>query len=97
MASEKKTDYTNESQQNLMRTVQYLATDVTRVMGQKELEEALELSYSKVNFTLHNLRMAGWAEQVADGWRLSPLIVKIAVSVQKGLADTAQRYLGNGG
>ena len=94
MAGDKKTDYTNESQQNLMKIVQYLATDVTRVMGQKEIEEALELSYSKVNFTLHNLRMQGWAEQVADGWRLSPLIVKIAVAAHRGIADTMQRYGG---
>jgi DNA-binding IclR family transcriptional regulator len=94
MAGDKKTDYTNESQQNLMRIVQYLATDVTRVMSQREIEEALELSYSKVNFTLHNLRMQNWTEQVADGWRLSPLIVRIADSVRKGFADTAQRYLG---
>ncbi len=94
MATEKKTDYKIEAQQNLMKIVQYLATDVTRVMSQKEIEEALELSYNKVNFALHNLRIAGWAEQVADGWRLSPLIVRIADSVRKGLADTAARYLG---
>lgn len=94
--ADKKTDYTIVSQQNLMRVVQYLATDVTRVMSQREIEEALELTYNQVSFTLHNLRMAGWAEQVADGWRLSPLIVRIADSVRKGIADTAQRYLGNG-
>lgn len=94
MAKEGKTDYTIEAQQNLMKIVQYLATDVTRVMSQKEIEEALELSYNKVNFALHNLRMQNWAEQVADGWRLSPLIVRIADSVRKGLADTAARYLG---
>ena len=94
MATDKKTDYTNVSQQNLMKIVQYLATDVTRVMGQKEIEEALELSYNQVNFTLHNLRMDGWAEQVADGWRLSPLIVKIAVAAHRGIADTMARYGG---
>jgi DNA-binding IclR family transcriptional regulator len=94
MAPEKKTDYTIEAQQNLMRIVQYLATDVTRVVVQKEIEEALELSYSKVNFALHNLRMQGWSEQVADGWRLCPLIVKIAVAAHKGIADTMARYGG---
>ena len=94
MAKEGKTDYTNVSQQNLMKVVQYLATDVTRVMGQKEVEEALELSYNQVNFTLHNLRIQGWAEQVADGWRLSPLIVKIAVAAHRGIADTMARYGG---
>ncbi len=93
MAKEGKTDYTIEAQQNLMRIVQYLATDVTRVMSQKEIEEALELSYNKVNFALHNLRMQNWAEQVADGWRLSPLISKISIAVQKGITDTAKRYL----
>jgi DNA-binding IclR family transcriptional regulator len=91
---DRKTDYTNESQQNLMKIVQYLATDVTRVMSQKEIEEALELTYNKVNATLHNLRIQGWAEQVADGWRLSPLIVKIAVAAHRGIADTMRRYGG---
>lgn len=94
MAKEKKTDFTNDSQQNLMKIVQYMATDITRVMSVQEIQDALELTYSKVTWTLHNLRMQGWAEQVADGWRLSPLIVRIADSVRKGLADTAQRYLG---
>jgi DNA-binding IclR family transcriptional regulator len=94
VAKERKTDYTNIPQQNLMRIVQYLATDVTRVMSVQEIQDALELSYNKVLWTLHNLRMQGWVEQVADGWRLDPLIVKISDSVRKGFADAASRYLG---
>ena len=94
MAKERKTDYTNESQQNLMKVVQYMATDVTRVMSVQEIMDALELKYNSVTWTLHNLRMQGWAEQVADGWRLSPLIVKIAVAAHRGIADTMARYGG---
>ncbi len=94
MSKERKTDYTNVSQRNLMKIVQYLATDVTRVMSAQEIQDGLSLTYNQVLWTLHNLREEGWAEQVADGWRLSPLIVRIADNVRKGIADTAARYLG---
>lgn len=90
----RKTDYTIEAQQNLIRVVQYLATDVTRHATVGEIEEALDLSYTKVTWTLHNLRERGWAEQNGDGWRLGPGLARIAETVRKGLADSVQRYLG---
>ena len=89
-----KTDYTIEAQQNLIKIVHYLATDVTRHTTAGEIAEALEISKSKTMWTLHNLRERGWTEQSGDGWRLGVGIVKISTAVQKGISDTAQRYLG---
>jgi hypothetical protein len=91
---EKKTDFTNESQQNFAKVAMYLATDVLRPTTMKEIQDALNLSYNKVLGTLHNLRICGWAEQVADGWRLGPRLPRIAEDVRKGISDTVKRYIG---
>ena len=92
---ETKTDYTNESQQNLMRIVEYLATDVFKPTTVQELVDALEgLSYSKASWTLQNLKQRDWAEQIGDTWRLSPRIVRIADSVRANLGETMKRYVG---
>ena len=93
---EKKTDYRNESQQNLMRIVEFLATDIVRPSTVQEIVDALEIPYSKVNWTLHNLLQNGWAEQKANGWRLSPRISRIADSVRTSLDATVRQYLVNG-
>lgn len=89
-----KTDYTIESQQNLIKIVHYLATDVTRHTTIGEIAEALELTKSKVQWTLHNLRERGWVEQSGDGWRLGMSISRIAENVRKAHADSLQKYLG---
>ena len=89
-----KTDYINESQQNLIKIVGYLATDVTRNSTIKDICEALELSYSKVNWTLHNLRERGWVEQNGDGWRLGAGLGQISERIRKSFALAAERYLG---
>ncbi|GAB62684.1 MAG: hypothetical protein DWB56_14745 [Candidatus Jettenia sp.] len=88
-----KTDYKNESQQNLIKIVKYLAKDVFRPVTPQEIIDALGLSKSKATWTLHNLKLGGWAEQVSTGWRLSPELVKIADSVRSTLKDVMQKYL----
>lgn len=94
---EKKTDFTNESQQNLMRIVECLATDVFRPMTTQEISDALGITKSKAYWTLQNLvgdgSRLGWVEQVADGWRLGPRMPKIAELVRKGIADNVKQYL----
>ena len=90
-----KTDFTIESQQNLMKIVHYLAADVTRHSTIGEMAEALELTKSKVQWTLHNMRERGWAEQSGDGWRLGQGIARIAEQVRKAHADSLQKYLGS--
>lgn len=91
---EKKTDYTNETQQNLMRIVEYLATDVFKPTPVKEIADALSITYSKAMWALHNLKSKDWAEQVGDCWRLSPRVVRIADSVRQNLTENNKRYLG---
>jgi hypothetical protein len=93
---EKKTDFTLESQQNLMKIVEYLATDVFRPTTVDEIMTALSITNNKTIWALHNLKFRGWAEQIADGWRLSPRIVRIADAVRANLGETVKRYLGNG-
>ena len=88
-----KTDYFVETQENLMRIVEFLATDVFRPTTVKELCQALEITQNKVVWALYNLRRRDWVEQVGDSWRLSPRIVKIADSVRAGIGQNIQRYL----
>ena len=90
----RKTDFTIEAQQNLIKTVHYLATDVTRHCTIGEISEALALTKNKVQWTLHNLRERGWVEQSGDGWRLGQAIARIAEAIRKAHADSLQRYLG---
>jgi predicted Rossmann fold nucleotide-binding protein DprA/Smf involved in DNA uptake len=91
---EKKTDFESETQQNLMKIVMYLATDVLRPTTMKEIQDALGLTYNKTLWSLQNLKLAGWAEQIADGWRLGPRLPRIAEDVRKGITDTVKRYIG---
>ena len=90
---EKKTDFTNESQQNLMKIVEYLATDVFRSTTAQEICEALGISKSKAYWTLQNLKDAGWVEQIADGWKLGPRLPRIAEKVRKGIEENIKLYL----
>lgn len=91
---EKKTDYTNESQQNLMRIVEYLGADVFRAATTQEICNALNLTKSKGYWTLLNLEIAEWVKQEADGWKLGPRLPKIAEIVRAGIADNVKAFLG---
>jgi len=90
---EGKTDYECETQQNLMRVAEYLATDVTRPTGIKDISAALGMTYNQANWTMHNMRLRGWAEQIGEGWRLSPRLVSIAKAVEAGIGEMVGRYL----
>ncbi|MBI4652233.1 helix-turn-helix transcriptional regulator [Candidatus Desantisbacteria bacterium] len=89
----KKTNYTCETQQNLMKVVEYLALDIWKPQTIDEICKALDLSKNKVNWTLHNLEEKEWTEQVVGGWRISPKIIKIADSVRRGFLDVFPKYL----
>lgn len=86
-------DYKNESQQNLIKIVEYLARDVFKPATTQEIMEALALTKSKAHWTLHNLKIGGWVEQASSGWRLSPELVKIADSVRATLKEVMHKYL----
>lgn len=81
-----------ETQQNLMKIVEYLAVDVFRPSAVTEICNALDITHDKTLRVLHNLSVRGWAEQVAHGWRLSPRIVKIAYLARTNLEDTVKKY-----
>lgn len=83
----------NENHQNLMKIVEYLATDVFRPATEKEICNALDIPERKAIWALYNLASRGWAEQVAGGWRLSPRIVKVAESVRTNFLEAVSRYL----
>lgn len=91
---ERKTDFTNESQQNLMKIVEYLATDVFRATTVQEICEAMCLTKSKAYWTLQNLKDTGWVEQIADGWKLGPRLPRIAEKVRKGIEENVKAFLG---
>jgi hypothetical protein len=91
---EAKTDYANETQQNLMKIVEFLSTDVFRPTTVKEICTALDITINKATWALYNLRMRDWAEQTGDSWRLSPRIVRIADSVRANLGENIKRYVG---
>lgn len=93
--SDRKADYTIDTQQNLMRVVGWLATDVTRFSTVTEVSQALEISVNQTFRTMHNLAERGWVERSGEGWRLGQGITKISEAVRKGLGDTLQRYLGS--
>lgn len=86
-------DYRIEGQQNLMKVIEYLSLDVFNPKMIKEVMAGLNLTKSKVFWTLKNLEAGGWAEQAAEGWRLSPTIVKIARSVEQNFREKLGRYL----
>ena len=88
-----KANYENECQQNLIKVIEYLAKDVFRPVTTQEVMDALGISKNKAHWTLHNLKIGGWAEQIASGWRLSPDLVKIADSVRATLKEVMHRYL----
>ncbi|GAB4485921.1 MAG: hypothetical protein OHK006_12860 [Thermodesulfovibrionales bacterium] len=89
-----KGDYALEAQQNLMRIVEYMETDVLRPISTKDLCIALDLTPNKVTWALYNLRMRGWAEQVGDQWRLGQRVGMIAESVRNAHSESLQKYLG---
>lgn len=89
-----KTDFTLESQQNLMKVVEYLSTDPLRPTTMDEIMKALSITKNKAEWTLHNLKLRGWTEQIANGWRLGPRLPKIAADVKKAIDTTAKKYTG---
>ncbi len=89
--------YVNDNQQALMRVLEYLAQDILIPKTQKEISEALGLSRDVVFRTLWNLQDREWAEECAQGWRISPKLVHIAERLRLALADVLKKYLPEGG
>lgn len=91
--SKEKKQYTNESQQTLIKVVRYLAQDILIPKTLKEIHEALNISRDVAFRTCWNLQGAGWVEEGAYGYRLSPGLTIIADRLRQAVADTLRKYL----
>ena len=89
----KERQYVNDNQQTMMKIIEYLAQDILMPKTQKEIMEAMGISRDVVFRTLWNLQDREWAEECAQGWRISPKLVHIAERLRLALADTLRKYL----
>lgn len=102
MSDDKKTDYTSASQQRLLKLLLTLAGNEFTGLLPSELARSTHSSASNVTRDLHNLKLAGLAEEVPDTngrWRLGPKIVQVAIAhlncrdrAQSRLTELNQRY-----
>jgi DNA-binding IclR family transcriptional regulator len=101
MSSDRKTDYTNEAQQRILRLVVLLAGNEFNGLAPAEIAKAMSVSAAIVTRDLDNLRTAGVADQIPDTgrWRLGPKLVQIGLAFathldkQRQLVDDlATRY-----
>jgi DNA-binding IclR family transcriptional regulator len=86
-------DYINNAQQRLLRTVLLLAGNELAGLAPSDLAKALDTNPSNVTRDLANLKEAGLAEQLPDTgrWRLGPKIVQVAVDFQLNLERSQSR------
>ncbi|MDA8106180.1 MAG: hypothetical protein M0Z71_12485 [Nitrospiraceae bacterium] len=96
MAEEKKRDYRNDSQQQMIRVTDYLAQDILSPKTAGEISDALGLSKDQVFRTAWNLIDAGWVEESARGYRLSPRITTYGERLRLAVADTLHKYIPEG-
>lgn len=89
------TDYTNESQQRILRLVTLLAGNEVDGLAPGQIARLQDCSASNVTRDLDNLRTAGYAEQLpgSGNWRLSPQIVQIAIKFQLALGQAEERLI----
>ena len=96
----RKTGYTNDAQQRLLRLVDLLAGHELTGLVPSEIARALDCSPPVVTRDLDNLRTAGWAEQTPGlRWRLSPHVVQMSIrhaaalnQARQNFEDTVQRF-----
>ena len=90
--SERATDYTNESQQRLVKLILALFTDPVNGYPPSKLAELIRCSASMITRDLDNLRTAGIAKRVeATGcWCLTPCLPQQSINVFNAI-DAAQR------
>ena len=87
--------YESTSQQTLLRVFEALAADPLTPRTVASLKRAGG-SRDQIFRALHNLRIGGWAEQVADdAWRLTPRVTQLSEQVRLAIADTHRFYLGD--
>lgn len=89
------TSYDNDSQQRILRALTVLAGNEFQGIAPGDLAKALKTSPGTATRDLHNLREAGFAEQIQETgrWRLGPKLVQISISFSTAL-ERAQSRLG---
>lgn len=98
------TDYTNTSQQRLLRVILALGGHECEGVTPGEIAAAVQAHPAQITRDLWNLREGGFAEQIeATGrWRLGPRPIQIFCAFADGVAlrqrqldETRQRYTRN--
>lgn len=101
MNTTRKTNYDSSSQQRILRMVLVLAGNEFNGLAPAEIAAAMKVGASTITRDLHNLREAGFAEQITDTgrWRLGPKVVQVAIAfstalnrAETRLREVTQRY-----
>ena len=92
--SEKKTDYTNNAQQRLLRVVLVLAGNEFNGLLPGEIAKAVGTTPHNITRDLDNLRKAGVAEVIQDTgrWRLGPKLIQVAMAFQRHVTKMRSRF-----
>lgn len=88
-----KSDYDNAAQQRILRALLVLSGNEFQGLAPGEVAKALGVGPSTATRDLHNLREAGFAEQIQETgrWRLGPKPVQIALAFSNQLQRAEQR------
>lgn len=87
--------YRVRSQQAMLAVIEALAHNPFEGMAMPQLVRALPgLTRDQIYRSVANLQLAGWAEEVSGGFRLTPKITTISQRVSLALRDLHTRYLG---
>lgn len=87
--------YANQSQTNLIATMEYLGASANLLIPRTlaEITEGTGASRDQVFRTLATLEGAGWVEKLAGGYVLSPDMTKLADRLRLRLLDLTRRHL----
>jgi DNA-binding IclR family transcriptional regulator len=82
-----KSQYDSKSQQRILQMLRTLAGNEFHGLQPSEIAQALKCGASTVTRDLHNLREAGFAEQIPETgrWRLGPSLVQISIAFSTSL------------
>ena len=82
------TDYTNDSQQRILRLIEVLAGHEVKGLAPSDIAQRMECGAGTVTRDTRNLQTAGWAELVRDSsnWRLSPKAIQLVTQHATALA-----------
>ncbi len=86
-------DYSNESQQRLVRLLLLLAGNEFHGLAPGEIAKALQVNPATTTRDLFNLKESGVAEQIEETgrWRLGPKLVQISLAYQTNIARAKSR------